>query len=177
MGFVYILTNDAFRENLVKIGKAKDLDKRVKDLSSATGVPLNFKAYAALEVENYHDVERYIQDLLNDVRVNKSREFFNISPEDAYHRFEKLQIILPGSILHKYSNNYTGYLVGYSIPVGSVLVHKTGNKAVVATKDRLEYNGKLYTLSGLSDEFNGKSCGHPSRYWSYEDKSIEQWRK
>ena len=184
MGLVYILTNDAFRKDVVKIGRTKDLDQRITKLSGVSGIPLKFKAYAALEVDNYKNVERYIQEILGSKRINKYREFFEMYPEEAYSYFEKLQKILPNSKLYKYdntgntvSNNVVDYLDGYNIPIGAVLTHKTGIKAVVESKNRLKYKGELYTLSGLSDLLNNNKSGHPSSYWSYDNKLIKEWKK
>ncbi|WP_081759214.1 GIY-YIG nuclease family protein [Thioalkalivibrio sp. HK1] len=79
---VYILTNKAF-PNLVKVGRTKDLKKRVRVLSSYSSTPYPFECYYACEVERGRGAE--IEDRLKggfaDYRVNPKREFFEVKPE------------------------------------------------------------------------------------------------
>lgn len=86
-GFVYILTNPCFKENWVKIGQTDNLDRRIWELSQATGIPLPFEMYAVLKTAKYkqaeHMIHRLIGKLAPDKRINPKREFFNIEPEDA----------------------------------------------------------------------------------------------
>ena len=86
-GYVYVLTNPSFRDDWVKIGKSKRLPEvRGKELYN-TAVPLPYEVYATLYTSKYNEAERMIHksiDRISDLRINKSREFFNIAPEDAY---------------------------------------------------------------------------------------------
>jgi hypothetical protein len=86
-GYVYVLTNPSFRDDLLKIGKSKRLPEvRGRELYN-TAVPLPFEIYATLQTEKYNEAEKMIHrsiDRLTDLRINKSREFFNIAPETAY---------------------------------------------------------------------------------------------
>ncbi|MCK9289410.1 MAG: GIY-YIG nuclease family protein [Bacteroidales bacterium] len=86
-GYVYVLTNPSFRDDWVKIGKSKRLpDVRGKELSN-TAVPLDYEVYATLHTERFNEAEKMIHnfiDKISDLRINKRREFFNISPEDIY---------------------------------------------------------------------------------------------
>lgn len=86
-GYVYVLTNPSFRDDWVKIGKSKRLPEvRGRELYN-TAVPLPYEVYATLYTEKYNEAERMIHrsiDRISDLRINKNREFFNISPEDAY---------------------------------------------------------------------------------------------
>ncbi len=52
-GFVYILTNPCFKENWVKIWQTDNLDRRIWELSQATGIPLPFEMYAVLKTAKY----------------------------------------------------------------------------------------------------------------------------
>lgn len=48
-GFVYILTNESFRDDWVKIGRSsRPVDVRSKELDN-TAVPLPFKKYATIQ--------------------------------------------------------------------------------------------------------------------------------
>jgi hypothetical protein len=96
-GYVYILTNPSFRDDWVKIGFAKDVDKRVKELSGATGVPLPFEIFATMKTEKYMDVEQTLHHMIDgitELRINKNREFFNITPETAYGLFRDLAKVI-----------------------------------------------------------------------------------
>jgi len=85
-GYVYILTNPSFREDWIKIGKSlREVDVRSKELDN-TAVPLPFEIFATLKTEKYNEVERILHKIftdLADARIRKSREFFNIKPQDA----------------------------------------------------------------------------------------------
>lgn len=93
VGVIYILTNKAF-SNLVKIGYADDLIRRVNQLNSSDALPYPFEIYA------YYGVPRRLTDLklhnlidkLNPSLRTRSevngrtrvREFFELTPEDAF---------------------------------------------------------------------------------------------
>ena len=82
-GILYVLTNVSI-PGLLKIGYTeRDLDSRVEELSSSTGVPTPFVVAAKFEVENPEEVEKRIHDKLRHCRENSGREFFRISLEDA----------------------------------------------------------------------------------------------
>lgn len=75
--FVYAFTNAAM-PGLVKIGTTTDLEKRLKDLSSHSGVPAPFECLYAAEVEDGRATEKAIHDTFDDVRLSPSREFFKM---------------------------------------------------------------------------------------------------
>ena len=93
MGYIYILTNPSFPQ-YVKIGYANDVNQRVNELNSSSAVPFAFRIYATYQVEsNLSDKKLHgILDKLNpDLRTtetvngkNRVREFYAMSPEDAY---------------------------------------------------------------------------------------------
>jgi hypothetical protein len=86
-GYVYILTNPSFKDDIVKIGLTSGtVEKRMKELHT-TGVPTPFEKYASIKTSKYEEVERFIHhsiSLLSEgSRVNDNREFFRIGPEKA----------------------------------------------------------------------------------------------
>tara|TARA_R100001594_G_scaffold18177_1_gene36317 strand:+ start:4242 stop:4988 length:747 start_codon:yes stop_codon:yes gene_type:complete len=85
-GYVYALTNPSF-PNLIKIGKTVDLNKRLSSLYSS-GVPTPFKCILVQEVSDHDKVEKLIHNLLEDDRVNDSREFFETSEDKLRVIFE-----------------------------------------------------------------------------------------
>ena len=87
-GYVYILTNPSFKDDIVKIGLTSGtVEKRMKELQT-TGVPTPFEKYASIKTTKFREVERFIHHSLSllseGCRVNDNREFFHISPEKAF---------------------------------------------------------------------------------------------
>lgn len=96
-GYVYILTNPAFRENWVKIGKSsRPVDVRSKELDN-TAVPLPFEIFATMSTVKYAEAEKlvhkYIERFTN-LRIRNNREFFNVKPEEALEIFYDVQELL-----------------------------------------------------------------------------------
>jgi len=84
-GYVYILINPAM-EGLVKIGMTtRNPEERVKELSSATGIPNKFILIYQKKVDDCASCEKTVHNLLEAKghRVSTNREFFNISTTDA----------------------------------------------------------------------------------------------
>lgn len=82
-GYVYILKNDAYQDNLFKIGFTKNMpEHRAKQLfNGVTGVPLPFDVVMACKVGNYREAEKNIHLRLKPYRVNHRREFFELPIE------------------------------------------------------------------------------------------------
>jgi len=81
--WVYILTNRTM-PNLVKIGFTdKTPDKRAKQISRSTGVPIEFSVAYAFKCFNAHALEIELHRYLKDYRVNNDREFFQMSVDEA----------------------------------------------------------------------------------------------
>jgi hypothetical protein len=84
-GFVYVLTNPCM-PGLVKIGMTKrnEMKERLRELYT-TGVPLPFECEFACRV-NESDcgiIENALHEAFKPQRINDSREFFSIAPEQA----------------------------------------------------------------------------------------------
>ena len=93
-GYIYIMTNPAL-QNMVKIGYAKDVEARRQQLST-TALPYEYEVYATYETSgNLEDkkLHKLIDNLNPDLRVSKNREFFIMTPEDAYELLEAIAII------------------------------------------------------------------------------------
>lgn len=95
-GYVYILTNPCFnayfKSKIVKIGQAKNVEKRRMTLN--TSVPVQFEIYATLCTSKYKIVEKKIHQRLKGVSAIKelngerrvkaeNGEFYLITPEFA----------------------------------------------------------------------------------------------
>ena len=94
-GYIYIMTNQALGNDIVKIGYAKNVENRRKQLST-TALPFEYEVYATYETSgNLEDkkLHKLIDNLNPDLRVAKNREFFIMTPEDAYELLEAIAII------------------------------------------------------------------------------------
>lgn len=107
-GFVYILTNESFREDWIKIGKsARPVDIRSKELDN-TAVPLPFSIFATLKTTKFHEVEKLVHktiDRLTDLRIRQNREFFNIHPQVALDIFRDIATTLDDAVITLYKDN------------------------------------------------------------------------
>lgn len=71
-GYIYIMTNPALKD-MVKIGYAKDVEARRKQLS-ATALPYDYEIYALYETPGKLEdkkLHRMIDSLNQDLRVSK----------------------------------------------------------------------------------------------------------
>ena len=89
VGRVYVLSNKAM-PGLLKIGYTMNtVEGRVKELSSATGVPSEFFIEYQVECRDAGSVEALVHESLNNTRHNNMREFFLISLADAVSEIRK----------------------------------------------------------------------------------------
>ncbi len=85
-GFVYILVNEAFPD-LVKIGYADDVGRRVRQLNRNSGLPDPYHCFAAYEVKRRLEdlrLHKLIDMLNSSLRHSANREFFEMSKEKAW---------------------------------------------------------------------------------------------
>jgi hypothetical protein len=80
--YIYVLTNPHM-PGLVKIGRTLDVQRRVIELSGATGVPGSFEVAHVACVADGAYAERDAHDVLVRHRISFSREFFKCSVEQA----------------------------------------------------------------------------------------------
>ncbi len=83
-GFIYILCNPSY-PGCVKIGKTTRLPSyRAAQLSQSTSVPTPFTVQWSRFVDNdLSEIETTIHEELDEYRVNKKREFFDLSVAEA----------------------------------------------------------------------------------------------
>ncbi len=184
-GYIYIMTNQAM-PNMVKIGYATDVEKRRKQLS-ATAVPYDYEVYATYETSgNLEDkkLHKLIDKLNPDLRVQKNREFYVMSPDDAYELLEAIATISNSMnklkkvsvAKEKKAQNAKKPPINFKkckIPVGAELVY-TGNKRVkciVKDEHKVLYKGELTSLSAIVNEIKGYNCAGPS-FFTYKGKLV-----
>ena len=87
--YLYILSRKEQRE-ILKIGMTtRNVQKRVNEINSATGVVFPFSARKVYKIKDARLVEKKVHTLLSSYRIRKDREFFNINFADACSIIEK----------------------------------------------------------------------------------------
>lgn len=196
-GIVYILSNVAM-PGYLKIGHVdgttpEDVVRRMGELYRHTGVPRPFDCEYAAVVADHHTVERTLFRGLGDFRVNPNREF--LEGIDPIRVKTLLQL---SAIIEEVTPGKTG--VGYAepathdkppkaerftfqmvdIPVEEILEwadDTTQTCRVVNLKNRVEYKGEEFTLSRLSANLKGWASAQGSRYWIYQDETLQERRE
>lgn len=212
-GLVYILTNESFREDWVKIGKStRPVGIRLKELDN-TAVPLPFNIYATLETSKYNEVERLVHktiDRLTDLRIRQNREFFNVPPEVALDIFRDIAQTIDDAHTTVYRNNVPVREEDQAVSKGEaekdiaehaprrkpfrfslakieigekITFIPTGTEVRVADDKKVEYEGRLYTLSAFVGTFlpeeqqNESGAYQGPLYFSYRGERISERRK
>lgn len=182
-GFIYIMTNPDLK-NMVKIGYAKDVEQRRRQLST-TALPHEYEIYATYETSgNLEDkkLHRMIDNLNPDLRVSKGREFFVMSPDDAFDLLEAIATIsgttgkLKRIKTKKPTQKTKKPAINFAkcgIPVGATLVCIEDKNVVVTVVDerKVQYNNELTSLSAIMKERKGYNVAGP-QYFTYNGKLI-----
>lgn len=214
-GVIYILTNPSFPD-YVKIGYANDIEKRLKQLNRSECIPFAFRVYATYSVNSkLSDIKIHsIIDRLNpNLRAidnfngqKRVREFYAMSPEDAYsillaiaeiHGMEDNLHLVPPSVnetadaetAEEVAEEKRERLAPFSferceIPVGSEIefcgsAEKGGLFCIVA-EDRhsVMYNDKKWSLSALATFLlQSKWPVAGPRYFKYNGEWLNDIRK
>lgn len=195
-GVIYILQNPAFQETIIKIGRTVDLKKRMDKLYQNSGVPARFTCYYAREVENAIAVERKLHAGLDSMRLNASREFFEIDPEQA----KQLVEIAPGKDVTP-EDEFEGVtgaekrlarrnifrLKNFGIKPGEKLafakdlsivaeVNRDGKTIVLTDGAPDNMHGQTYSLSRAASELVGYQVAGTD-HWVYDGKTLNQIRE
>lgn len=208
-GYIYILTNPSFPP-YVKIGYADNVEKRVKELNRTECTPFGFRIYAKYKVnsrlkdKNLHSLIDLLNPTLRSIDnidgTIRTREFYAITPEDAYKvlyavasinghecnlelvektKEEKKVEEFASSIEVKYDRAKPFSFSKANIPAGAKIVYITDETKIATVCDDLKhvkYDGKEYSLSALADKLRGKSPSAGPRYFMYDGKELNQIR-
>jgi len=105
--YLYILSNHSLKNNLLKIGfTTKTPESRAKSLSQSTSIPSEFKIEFQAKVTNAELLETRVHLLLEEYRINKRKEFFEIDLDAAIDALNKVIY---------YSNNHESLSNTYSL--------------------------------------------------------------
>ena len=193
-GYIYILKNASFPD-YVKIGYADNVEERVKQLNSSECTPFAFRVYATYEV-NSRLMDKRIHSIIDKLNPKlrsideyngqkRVREFYAMSPEDAYSIFQAIaeindctdklkkwevseesireekiaeDIAEEANYERKIRNeNYTFYKT-WNLSVGAELVYVNDSniKVTVVDERRLNYNGEVMYMTPFAKLISGK---------------------
>lgn len=187
------MTNPAY-EGYVKIGYTdKDVYKRAKELSTS-GVMYDFEVYAYYETPSkLSDLTlHHIIDKLNpELRVNKRREFYKLSPKDAYEFLSSIAEIsgtiknlkcvveddseIPAKVKKKprFSFKSAGIKPGEEIE----FTGEGKQKAIVKDDRHIIYDSKIMSVSDLAQKLlNSKWQVQGTLYFTYKGETLNDRR-
>ena len=196
-GYIYIMTNPCL-QNMVKIGYATDVEERRKQLST-TALPYEYEVYATYETSGKLEdkkLHKLIDNLNPELRVSKNREFFVMSPAEAYELLEAIATI-SGSQDKLKKTKCTDTPTTQSakkpainfakcgIPVGAELafIEDANIKVVVESDRKVLYNNEITSLSAVVVKLKGLKAASGPSYFTYNGKPIveiaeqTQWKE
>lgn len=197
-GFIYIMTNPALKD-MVKIGYATDVEARRKTLST-TALPYDYEVYATYETAgNLEDkkLHKMIDNLNPDLRVSKNREFYVMTPQEAYDLLEAIATI-SGTIekLKRIGNNdfqapaqhIKRPPINFSkcgIPIGAELVFTEDPtvKVTVISDRKVQWNEEETSLSAVAGDLKHIKAIQGSAFFTYQGALLteiaerSQWRE
>ena len=90
-GYIYVLRNPAYRSDWLKIGlTTRSVEKRVRELNGATGVPMPFEIVHTCQTLDCHLAEKKIHRYFDRRRPNGNREFFQVRSRQAIKVVDKI---------------------------------------------------------------------------------------
>jgi len=186
--------------DMVKIGITDNVERRVKELSGSSGVPLPFECYYAVKVsEDAKKLEKKIHEGFDKQRVRREREFFYTSPENAKSILEILEIMGGENVTpkddivesqeekqaldeaRKLRTRFNFSML--DIKPGEILKFKKDNSIVCEVHDetQVKFRDKITSLSNSADIIL-KEMGYEwlsvqgPRWWVYEGKTLSELR-
>lgn len=207
-GVIYILQNPAFKE-YVKIGYAHDIEKRLRQLNRSETIPFAFRVYAIYEVKSAltdMELHKLIDNLNPDLRTietfdgkKRVKEFYAMSPEDAYSILESIakisgtidclkrltpegHEILDDEIANDVKENarrgpFRFSEVGIKIGEKIVYIEDASIQPVVVDDRRIEWNKQTTSLSALAQQLKGFT--HPVQgtlWFTYNGVKLTELR-
>ena len=195
-GVIYILQNPAFKE-YVKIGYAHDIEKRLRQLNRSETIPFAFRVYAIYEVKSAltdMELHKLIDNLNPDLRTietfdgkKRVKEFYAMSPEDAYSILESIakisgtidclkrltpegHEILDDEIANDVKENarrgpFRFSEVGIKIGEKIVYIEDTSIQPVVVDDRHIEWNNQTTSLSALAQQLKNFNHAVQGTLW------------
>ena len=186
--------------------RSKELDNTAVPLPFEIYATLKTSKFDKVEKQIHKQIDR-----LTDLRIRQNREFFNIAPSVALDIMRDIADLLEDAELAVYvdgkpviskskeedkkieadsrANGYKAqkpafkfHMIG--LKVGDTVVFDELNLSVtVASDDKVEYQGRLWSLSAFTREFlpedkqNNSGAYQGPKYFSYNGKTLSELRK
>ena len=193
-GVIYILTNPSFPE-YVKIGYANDINRRLQQLNRSECIPFAFRVYATYEVSSrlsdlkIHSIIDKLNPNLRSVESfngkQRVREFYAMSPEDAYSILEAIAEIhgctdkLHLATVSAEDKAAEETASKCQIPVGELIEYceNPDITAEVVDDRNVSYNGEVMSLTALAKLLSGKkySIAGP-KFFKYKGEWLNDIR-
>lgn len=209
-GVIYILTNPSFPD-YVKIGYADDINRRLKELNRSECIPFAFRVYATYEVSTrlkdlklHHLIDKLNPNLRSIETFNgqkRVREFYAISPDDAYRILEAIAEIngSPEKLVkweltqsdeeaeitaQEIDTESADRMTNFSfskcrIPIGDHIEYAYDEtmSAIVVDDRNVKYNGEVMSLTALAKLLSGKkySIAGP-KFFKYRGEWLNDLR-
>ncbi len=186
--------------------RSKELDNTAVPLPFEIYATLKTAKYDKVEKQIHKQIDR-----LTDLRIRQNREFFNIAPSVALDIMRDIADLLEDAELAVYVDGkpivssskdedkkieaagrdnvrrsqkpaFKFHMIG--LKVGDTVVFDELNLPVtVASDDKVEYQGRLWSLSAFAREFlpeekqNTSGAYQGPKYFSYKGKTLNELRK
>lgn len=186
--------------------RSKELDNTAVPLPFEIYATLKTTKYAKVERQIHKQIDR-----LTDLRIRQNREFFNIAPSVALDIMRDIADLLDDAELYMYVDGkpvvskskdedkkieaeskekqrktqkppFKFHMIGLN--VGDTIVFDPLQMPVrIASDDKIEYDGRLYSLSAFTANFlleekqNTSGAYQGPKYFSYNGKVLSELRK
>lgn len=186
--------------------RSKELDNTAVPLPFEIYATLKTTKYAKVERQIHKQIDR-----LTDLRIRQNREFFNIAPSVALDIMRDIADLLDDAELYMYVDGkpvvskskdedkkieaeskekqrktqkppFKFHMIGLN--VGDMIVFDPLQMPVrIASDDKIEYDGRLYSLSAFTANFlpeekqNTSGAYQGPKYFSYNGKVLSELRK
>lgn len=205
-GYVYVLTNPCFdsyfKSKIVKIGQAKDVEKRRATLNTA--VPKEFEIYATLYSSKYKIIEKKVhQRLRADSAIKELQgqrkvkaengEFYLITPAQAVKAIEeeselvdendkkwkRYKVVRTGPSIDDTSRRGPFNFKECGIKPGSKIRYTKDKsiEAIVVDERRVQYKDETMSVSALAKLLmNITHSIQGTKYFEYEGENLDELR-
>lgn len=186
--------------------RSKELDNTAVPLPFDIYATLKTSKYAKVEKQIHKQIDR-----LTDLRIRQNREFFNIAPSVALDIMRDMADLLDDAELYVYVDGkpviskskeedkkieaetkekqrkapkppFKFHMIGLNVG-DTVVFDELKIPVKVASDDKIEYEGRLYSLSTFTAEFlpeekqNSSGAYQGPKHFSYNGKVLSELRK
>ena len=104
-GYVFILTNESFRKNMILIGSSTEPIDNLIEYMDIEDLPTYYDLFATMHTEKYKKVEKIIQrqiDRLSSKRCLEAYDFFILNPREALQMLMDFAMLIDDATVYTY---------------------------------------------------------------------------